>query len=479
MPAQNNVQKRTMRHLLLFAAGLAIGSLGCEDSVLEGPAPGAGMSTGENGAAPGTGSGGGQVTDPSTGASGESGAGMAGSAGANGTGGESGALTGSGATTGGADLWCQARTVFRDACQTCHGSELVGGAPMSLVTYEDTQAPSVFDATKTVYEAVAARVHDAARPMPPVSHDPLSSDQLAALDAWIEAGAPNGACGTTDEENAAGNEQEFAWPEECEEFYEIRARDSGGQPHIVKANEEKTIDFEIPVPWAGQGSGPVQALAIKPIANNKRVVHHWILFHDGFNFITSWSPGKQPETFADDVGVYMPTEGTFRLNMHYYNVGNPNDEPDESGVEVCLTRKPRPKTATTKMFGPFLFSINGRGRTTIDQTCTYQGTQPVHLITSSPHMHSYGVHAKFEILRTDGSVQVLDDTPFNWEDQKISKVDAVLNQGDEVRTTCVYENNTGLPVFFGQSSTDEMCFNFARYYPMGAFDAGMLSCRPL
>jgi mono/diheme cytochrome c family protein len=361
-------------------------------------------------------------------------------------------------------LWCNARGVLQAACQTCHGSEPVG-APMSLVTHADTQRASILDPSKTMVQAIQARIHDQARPMPPVSSERLTSQQLAALDAWLKAGAPNGTCETPDE--APTTTEEFKWPAECEQFYKIQAHQNGGK-YTVPANREMNVEIDIPVPWAGKISGEVQALAIRPITNNKRVVHHWILYHGLLDFITSWSPGKQAETFPKDVGVYMPTDGNFRLNMHYYNVGNNKAEEDDSGLEVCLTTKLRPKTATTNMFGPFLFSISGFGKTVIESTCTQLGFEPVHIITSSPHMHSYGVAAKFEIIRADGKVEVLDDTPFNWEDQKIKPIDVVLNTGDQVKTTCIYENNSGLPVSFGQSSADEMCFNFSRYYPMDA-----------
>lgn len=368
-------------------------------------------------------------------------------------------------TPAASNLWCDARAVLQTACQTCHGSE-PSGAPMSLVTHADTQRPSVLDPSKTTAQAIRARIHDQARPMPPVGNEPLTTQQLAALDAWLDAGAPNGTCDTPDEPVAPTTE-EFEWPAECEEFYKIQAHQDG-RPYTVPPNTESNVEISVPVPWEGKGTGPVQALAIKPLTNNKRVVHHWILYHGLLDFITSWSPGKQPETFPSDVGVYMPTEGTFRLNMHYNNVGNDQVEQDDSGLEVCLTRKLRPKTATTNMFGPFLFSIDGNGRTVIESTCTQLGFEPVHLITSSPHMHSYGVAAKFEIIRADGTVEMLHDTPFNWEDQKIKPIDAVLNTGDQVKTTCIFENDTGVPVSFGQSSADEMCFNFARYYPMDA-----------
>lgn len=369
------------------------------------------------------------------------------------------------------DAWCAARAVLQTRCQTCHGVE-VAGAPMSLVTWADTQANSVIDPTKKISDLIKARIHDAARPMPPVASGPLTSQELAALDAWINAGYPNGNCGTPDA--VPTSTAEFKWPAECtpDKIFKVQAHQNG-RPYNVPANWESNVSISIPVPWAGKFSGDVQAVAIKPLTNNKRVVHHWILFAGTLEFITSWSPGKEPEAFGEDVGVYMPSSGSFSLNMHYYNKGNSSAEQDESGAEICITDKARPKTATTKMFGPFLLSIPP-GRSEAVSTCTQYGTEPVTLITSSPHMHKTGVAAKFEIIRANGQVEVLDDTPFDQEDQKVTPINAVLNNGDQVRTTCIYNNTTGQTKSFGNSTDDEMCFNFARYYPMGALNCSSL-----
>ncbi|MDH5674814.1 MAG: hypothetical protein OEZ06_21980 [Myxococcales bacterium] len=376
---------------------------------------------------------------------------------------------------GAGDPFCDALSVFRTSCQGCHGEQLVGGAPMPLVSYEDLLAPAISDPSSTVSQLVGVRIHDTQSPMPPLSQTPLTTEQMGTLDAWLAAGAPNAVAGCSEDilapPPASLTEGEVVWPADCQERYEIRAHDGAGGPYRVPAGAELNIDISVPVPWAGQGSGAVQALAIRPITNNARVVHHWILYSGLLDFVTSWSPGKPMETFPEGVGVHMPTSGNFRLNMHYYNVGNTEAELDDSGLEVCITRDLKPNTATTYMFSGNA-TVPPGGRVENVSTCTVNASEQVHLITSSPHMHSYGVYAKLEIVRANGSVEVVEDAPFNWEDQHITPVDAVLNDGDKVRVTCVYENNTDRTITFGDSSADEMCFNFARYYPMDAFTCG-------
>jgi mono/diheme cytochrome c family protein len=364
--------------------------------------------------------------------------------------------------------WCAARAVIQERCQTCHGAE-VEGAPMSIVTWADTQAKGVVTKSKTVAELTKARVHDKAKPMPPVAQGALTSEQLAAIDAWADEGFPDGACDTPDKVEPKPTD-EFKWPAECtpDKIFQVKAHENG-KPFNVKANWEDNVTIDIPVPWAGKFPGDVQAVAIRPLTANKRVVHHWILYAGALQFVTSWSPGKEAEIFPDDVGVFMPKSGNFQLNMHYYNQGNDKAEPDESGAEICITEKLRPKTATTKMFGPISLTIPP-GKSEAVGTCTQNGSAPVTLITSSPHMHKTGVGGKFEIIRAGGKIEVLDDSPFDQEDQAVKPINAVLNRGDKVRTTCKFDNQTNVTKRFGESTEDEMCFNFSRYYPMGALN---------
>jgi cytochrome c5 len=368
-------------------------------------------------------------------------------------------------------IWCNARAVLQTRCQTCHGKE-VAGAPMSIVTWEDTQANGVINKTKKISELIKLRIHDTAKPMPPVAQGKLTSEEMAALDAWSEAGYPNGTC-TTPDDAPAKPAEDFKWPAECtpDKIFAVKAQQNG-QPYNVRANWEDNVTITVPVPWAGKISGDVQAIAIRPLTTNKRVVHHWILYAGTRQFITSWSPGKEAEVFPEDIGVFMPSSGTFQLNMHYYNQGNSNAEKDESGAEICLTDKKRPKTATTNMFGPIALNVPP-GMSEAVATCTHNGTAPVTLITSSPHMHKTGVRGKFEIIRANGKVEVLDDSPFDQEDQSVTPINAVLMPGDKVRTSCTFKNDTGRAKRFGESTEDEMCFNFARYYPMGALRCGL------
>jgi len=65
------------------------------------------------------------------------------------------------------------------------------------------------------------------------------------------------------------------------------------------------------------------------------------------------------------------------------------------------------------------------------------------------------------------------DAPFSFMEQGSFPLEkpVVLNAGDKVITTCTFTNTSNATVTFGENTGNEMCFNFATYYPMG-----QLSC---
>jgi hypothetical protein len=379
--------------------------------------------------------------------------------------------------------WCDALAVLRQNCQSCHAEQPQFGAPMSLVSFADLEAPSVSDAMQSVRERVSARIHDAQRPMPPGG---MSAANVAILDAWLDAGGGAGAdptCAGLAPAPVPTESADFVWPEDCEEFFTLTtsSRTNPAEKYVVPAGSEEHPQFIFDAPW---GNDDVQVLAHRPITDNSRILHHWILYENstgglfggglGGKFLVGWAPGSQGNTgMPDDVGMYMPGGAdTLRLDVHYYNLGSTQAESDASGVELCITRTPRPFTATVSGLTGNANARVGRSDNATSCTVNLTGTDQVTFLSVSPHMHKLGVHAKLELTR-DGQTTALHDGPFDFEDQRIYELDNVaIRDGDVLTTTCSYENDTGRSVGFGENSDDEMCFNFVTYYPMGAFQCG-------
>ena len=92
--------------------------------------------------------------------------------------------------------WCDALLVIQAKCQRCHQEPPKNGAPMHLLSYEDTQIQ--WTMTKLLYQDMADVVGRDIMPfvalngpptnlMPPV--EPLTADEKATLLGWLNQGA--------------------------------------------------------------------------------------------------------------------------------------------------------------------------------------------------------------------------------------------------------------------------------------------------
>jgi hypothetical protein len=359
------------------------------------------------------------------------------------------------------DLPCEVQAIIGKNCATCHSNPTKFGAPIPFVTATDIRSAG---------QRVLARVEDDALPMPPPPNARLLDSEIKVLKDWIDAGAPAGAC-TVDPPIGKPN------PEPTEELppdvtcYTLTARQSaGGAKYSVPETPDLYQCFDYTPPW---GDKVVQVVAARPIIDNDRVLHHWILYNrsadvtDGTNatcfgahpdasFITGWAPGGDGMHLPADVG--LRTEGGgFTLEIHYNNSAGAG-QLDASGVEVCVTEKLRPKEAAVHWLGTQ--SLN---KLTATGTCTPVNTQPVTILTSSPHMHLQGRHMKTVINRKGGGTETLIDEPFDFNTQISYDTPAVIQPGDTLTTTCTFAT----PTPFGQKTNEEMCYNFVIAYPAG------------
>jgi hypothetical protein len=190
-----------------------------------------------------------------------------------------------------------------------------------------------------------------------------------------------------------------------------------------------------------------------------------------------WAPGKDNTVLPPDVGMNL-AGGTLTLNLHYNNLLGAQAESDRSGVQICALKPEsfRKHTAAVHTgFSKLGFRIPARA-SGFDVTgqCTATVSAPVTLFNASPHAHRLARHMSFSVLKASGERIVMFDDSFNFEEQQIHPLTPVvqLATGDQVITTCTYDNSTDRAVSFGEDTDDEMCFNFAAYYPMGALSCG-------
>jgi len=99
-------------------------------------------------------------------------------------------------------LPCDVHGLVASKCASCHGTPLA--APMRLVTYDDLTAPAPSDPARKVAEVMVARMRSATSPMPPSPGAAATPAEIGAVEKWIAAGYPRGACGASSSSGDAG-----------------------------------------------------------------------------------------------------------------------------------------------------------------------------------------------------------------------------------------------------------------------------------
>jgi hypothetical protein len=453
-------------------------------------------------------------------------------------------------------LPCAVSEILAANCQMCHGAMPANGAPMSLVTLSDLQAPARSNASMTVFQMLLERVQDRARPMPPDPTKHLSDAALATLQSWVSAGAQGGpACSPAIAAAGSGAVQAYAGQAatsvgggltapavvggrgagpnvagssavpasagqsggagqggaaggdsdplaaDIENCYPLLAHGQptpGDMTHYTVPTGETYTSFIFKSPW----TKPVQGLRFRHLPDNVAVLHHWLLYSEtaqvsdgaidpcalagptGFlcgqattrSLITGWAPGRGDFELPADVGLELPAPGAMMaLEFHYYNTTSGMTASDQSGVEICVTSKFRANTASVTWLGSENIAIPAHATGTASGSCAplrmgIQASDPIHIIYSWPHMHKLGTHMTSIVNRAAGGQDTLWDGDFSFNFQVLHDTPLMLMPGDTIATTCTYQNTTDDTVMFGQSTQQEMCFNFAYAWPAHALD---------
>lgn len=401
------------------------------------------------------------------------------------------------APPGDSGIPCAVEAVLVDSCQGCHAATPRFGAPMPLMTWDDIQAPSVTDPSRTVAELMTMRV--SAGEMPPVGE--LSSDHETALLDWLAAGTPersaSDSCGGAD----AGPPPPDAGPPpvpDCDgtlhEFV-ATADGAGADPYHVPSDESNRYQcFVFPSSFlAGE-----LATSFNVVVGDERVIHHLILYStptrpdaDSFEcismpgettFVTGWAPGGGAIEFPAGVGAEVPAPDDWLiLQAHYWNATALTDAFDGSGLTACTTTDPMESTAAIIKLGTSGFRIPARTNDypVVSDCDVPTGIDDITVVGAAPHMHQIGQRIDTTIFR-GGAMDRPDDLitvdPWDFNTQGFLSFDepVVIRGGDLLRTTCVYDNPSDSEVRSGERTEDEMCFNFLYAYP--APPAGMRGC---
>ncbi len=93
---------------------------------------------------------------------------------------------------------------------------------------------------------------------------------------------------------------------------------------------------------------------------------------------------------------------------------------------------------------------------------------PLNFVSQWPHMHTNATGFRAQLTSGGQTRTILDVPHYSFNNQKphLTVDPVVVKPGDTVSTTCIYRHPGNGVIRFGESTTDEMCFNFVMAWPI-------------
>ena len=406
-----------------------------------------------------------------------------------------------GATDNDAPTWNgEVLALMEEHCVSCH---VDGGiAPMALDTYESLEADTP-SGGQPVHSVIVPYIESGLMPpygsmaecIPYVGDhaDLVEDDELEVIKAWLEAERPLGEEPAIHYEPPPSDADGLGEPD-----YVVR-NDTPHQPSYGSDGSEYAcfvIDPEL--------DQSVWINAITPKVDNKRIVHHMLLFKappgtssrcNGSemlnDLIAGWAPGQDGWFLPDGVAFKMEPGEVFQLQIHY-DATNDNGKDDRSGMNLYYTDSAEHEAGVLWTgavivdgeqnqggFGEFVIPADEPAHE-VKGTCTLNSLHApdgeMYVFGAWPHMHLLGSHMEAYAQRISAPDQCLVESRFSFEDQRGYRYrePVLMKPGDTIHTTCTFDNSSGNPnnpydpprdIHWGEETDNEMCFNFLMYYP--------------
>ena len=383
--------------------------------------------------------------------------------------------------------------ILQERCQLCHRAE--GIAPMRFETYEQTRPFAA---------AIAAAAKN--RSMPPwfadpvighFSNDPsLTTEQIAALVAWAEGGAP------------AGNRHDAPPPRHWAESWTIPQPDlilKMPKAVPIPARGDVEYTYEI-LPTGFKMDRWVRSVEILP--QMRANVHHAVVYvrppdskwmqhapigtpftastlsdpddRRGANWTDSdvllvYAPGSSPDDWPETMAKFIPAGSDLVFQMHYTTNGHAGT--DRTSVGLIFSKHPPAQRVLTLRLTNDHFVIPPG---VPDYRVEADGTLPndATLLSFFPHMHLRGKEFQYNIIhkpanpkeRPDQEIEPLLDVHyhFHWQMSYRLAKPRLLKAGTELQAVAWFDNSPDNPhnpdpdasVRWGEQTYDEMMVGF-------------------
>jgi hypothetical protein len=352
-------------------------------------------------------------------------------------------------------------------CAGCHTEGGVG--PFELDSY---------DAAKVMAGAMAGAT--AAGRMPPWPPDEscndyrysraLTDEQIELVQAWSDAGAPEGSEDGEAIEPVAGMSR-----------VDVELEMESSYTPTESPDEYRCFVVE----WPESGTTYITGFGVRP--GEDRVVHHVVAFGiapedadtyrdmddgDGYacqggpggpadgTWLGGWVPGASGQDFPQGTGLKMEEGSVVVLQMHY-NLETAGSLPDQSTVTLSVEDSVEKEASIVTLYDPDWVRGDGMlipaGETaTFKTSFTNDYGVSLDLWSALLHMHELGSSGG---MTTDaGCLLQVNDWDFHWQGSYILQEALVAEPEDTLWLTCTFDNTAGTEdVTWGEGTSDEMC----------------------
>jgi peroxiredoxin len=410
------------------------------------------------------------------------------------------------ARTGQVTYYRDVLPILQERCQACHRPGEVG--PFSLMTYR--QAVNWSEDIKSFTQS---------RRMPPWkpvagldfhNQRKLTDKEMATLATWVEGGTP------------AGDARDAPPPRTFPEGWQLGTPDLvltvPDDFQVGPTGNDLFRCFVLPTNLPENKY--IAAVEIRP--GNRRILHHTLLFMDrtgqgrkleqrakersasdpkdphaptpldrgpgysvamGVGFVpqgglSGWAPGQMPRILPGGTGYYLPRGADIIMQAHYHRDGRL--EKDRTSIGLFFVKEPKARLFQTAVMaggndGPIalpLFFAIPPGNDHFPVKGSLWATADCNLYSIMPHMHLLGKEITVTLHPPEGPAQTLvaiKEWDYNWQETYWFKEPVQIKKGSRLDVLAVYDNSTKNPnnpfdpprtVFFGEYTTNEMCFVF-------------------
>jgi hypothetical protein len=408
--------------------------------------------------------------------------------------------------------------IFFSRCGGCHRPNDV--APMSLLDYKSARPWA-----KAIREAVLARK------MPPWFADPrwgsfandprLSSHEIETIQAWVDAGAPEGdprdlppapvfiegwRLGKPDLVIDIGQDFSVKPGQDAYEHFIVATNFTDGKwiraAEIRPGNRKVVHHVHVSViaDAAQAGSTSIESMtalnqflvrdgtltrvrADAPVVDDACAVDAADLpylrgFQEGA--LASFLPGRAPDVFPEGSAKWIPPGSKFEFVIHYARTSGP-PQTDRTSVGLYLTAAPPERTLRRMDLRNFFFRIPAGAASHEVKRC-YTFERDKLLLSITPHMHYRAHDVTYELVRPNGKRETLLVVPhydFNWQLVYRLREPLRVEKDSRLIVTAHYDNSPNNPanpdpaqsVRWGDKSEEEMMTSWIEYFDVPAESA--------